>query len=58
MLHKSNGGSDWCEHEVTAAQVYKRQSKTKLGSEKLYEVTDKMIRENIKRGSLKDCKGD
>ena len=58
MLNNSNGGSDWCEHEVTAAQVYKRQSKTKLGSEKLFEVTDKMIRENIKRGSLKDCKGD
>ena len=58
MLNNSNGGSDWREHEVTAEQVYKRQSKTKLGSEKLYEVTDKMIRENIKRGSLKDCKGD
>ena len=58
MLNNSNGGSDWCEHEVTAAQVYKRQSKTKLGSEKLYEVTDKMIRENIAKGSLKDCKGE
>ena len=55
MLNNSNGGSDWCEHEVTAAQVYKRQSKTKLGSEKLFEVTDKMIRENIEKGSLKDC---
>ena len=54
MLNNSNGGSDWCEHEVTAAQVYKRQSKTKLGSEKLYEVTDKMIRENIAKGSLKE----
>lgn len=58
MLNNSNGGSDWCEHEVTAAQVYKRQSKTKLGSEKLYEVTNKMIRENIAKGSLKDCKGE
>ena len=54
MLNNSNGGSDWCEHEVTAAQVYKRQSKTKLGAEKLYEVTDKMIRENIAKGSLKE----
>ena len=54
MLNNSNGGSDWCEHEVTAAQVYKRQSKTKLGSEKLYEVTNKMIRENIAKGSLKE----
>ena len=53
MLNNSNGGCDWCEHEVTAEQVYKRQSKTKLGSEKLYEVTDKMIRENIEKGSLK-----
>ena len=53
MLNNSNGGSDWCEHEVTAAQVYKRQSKTKLGSEKLFEVTDKMIQENIQKGSLK-----
>ena len=53
MLNNSNGGSDWQEHQVSAEQVYKRQSKTKLGSEKLFEVTDKMIQENIKKGSLK-----
>lgn len=53
MLNNSNGGSDWKEHQVSAEQVYKRQSKTKLGSEKLFEVTDKMIQENIRKGSLK-----
>ena len=53
MLNNSNGGSDWQEHRVSAEQVYKRQSKTKLGSEKLFEVTDKMIQENIQKGSLK-----
>ena len=53
MLNNSNGGSDWQEHQVSAEQVYKRQSKTKLGSEKLFEVTDKMIQENIQKGSLK-----
>jgi putative hydrolase of HD superfamily len=52
MLNNSNGGSDWQEHQVSAEQVYKRQSKTKLGSEKLFEVTDKMIQENIQKGSL------
>ena len=33
MLNNSNGGADWKEHEVTAQQVYGRQSKTRLGSE-------------------------
>ena len=53
MLNNSNGGSDWQEHQVSAEQVYKRQSKTKLGSEKLFEVTDKMIQKKKKKGSLK-----
>ena len=54
MLNHSNGGSDWREHEVRAEQVYKRQSKSKLGSEKLFEITDKMIQENIKKGNLRE----
>lgn len=53
MLNNSNGGSDWQEHQVSAEQVYKRQSKTKLGSEKLFEVTDQMIKENILKGNLR-----
>lgn len=54
MLNHSNGGSDWREHEVRSEQVYKRQSKSKLGSEKLFEITDKMIQENIKKGNLRE----
>ena len=53
MLNNSNGGADWLAHDVTAEQVYKRQSKTKLGSDKLYEITDRIIQDNIKKGSLK-----
>lgn len=53
ILNNSNGGSDWREHGVTAKQVYGRQSKTKLGSERLYEVTDKLIQENINKGNIK-----
>ena len=52
LLNNSNGGGDWREHGVSAATVYTRQSKTKLGSEKLYEVTDQIIQENIKKGNL------
>ena len=54
ILNNSNGGSDWTEHDVCAAQVYKRQGNTKAGSDKLYEITDLLIRENIKKGSLRD----
>lgn len=53
LLNNSNNGSDWKEHQVSARQVYGRQSKTKLGSEKLYEVTDQIIQEHIKKGNLK-----
>lgn len=53
ILNNSNGGSDWREHGVTKEQVYGRQSKTKLGSERLYEITDKLIQENINKGNIK-----
>lgn len=53
LLNHSNGGSDWTEHGVTAETVYGRQEKTRLGSEKLYEeVTDRILQENIRKGSL------
>ena len=53
LLNHSNGGSDWKAHNVTAAQIYERQKKTRLGSDKLFEITDRFIQENIARGSLK-----
>ena len=52
ILNNSNNGGDWKEHGVTSETIYKRQRKTKLGSEKLYEVTDQIIQENIRKGNL------
>ncbi len=52
MLNNSNGGNDWKMRGVTASQVSARQSKNKLGSEKLNEVTDNIIKANIDKGSL------
>ena len=47
LLNDSNDGGDWKEHEVNAEKVYGRQRKTKRGSEKLFEVTDQILKENI-----------
>ena len=54
ILNNSNDGGDWKEHTVTAETVYSRQTKTRLGSEKLYEVTNQIIQENIKKGNLSE----
>lgn len=54
MLNNSNGGADWREHEVTAQQVYGRQSKTRLGSELLFEVVDSIIQQNIANGQIRE----
>ena len=52
LLNNSNDGGDWKAHGVTARQVYGRQRKTRLGSEPLFEVTDGIIREQIRKGNL------
>lgn len=54
MLNNSNGGADWREHGVTKEQVYGRQSKTKEGSKKLFELTDRILRQNIEKGNIKE----
>lgn len=53
LLNNSNDGGDWKNHEVTAKQVYGRQSRTREGSEKLFEVTDQILKENIAKGNLR-----
>ncbi len=54
LLNHSNGGSDWREHGVHACLVYGRQAKTRPGSQKLYEITDAILKENIEKGNLPD----
>jgi len=53
-LNNSNDGGDWREHNVSKEQVYGRQKKTKLGSEKLYELTDEILKEHIKKGNIRE----
>ena len=54
MLNDSNDGSDWGEHGVTAQKIYWRQRKTRLGSEKLFEVTDAIIKKHIEKGTIRE----
>ncbi len=53
MLNDSNDGGDWKEHDARAEAVYKRHEMTRKGSKKLYEVTDMIIKDNIKKGNLR-----
>jgi len=54
LLNHSNNGDDWKQHQITSKQVYGRQSKTKLGSERLYEITDHLIQDALKKGFVKE----
>ena len=56
LLNHSNDGGDWRAHQVSAKQIYKRQEKAKAGSERLYEVIDKIIQDNIAKGNCRFVK--
>lgn len=52
LLNHSNNGDDWKQRQTTSAQVYGRHAKTKLGSERLYELADQMIQDAIQKGFI------
>lgn len=52
LLNDSNNGGDWRANKVTAEKVYKRHNMTKAGSEVLFELTDKVLQENINKGNI------
>ena len=54
ILNNSNDGSDWKEHGIYASQIYGRQKKTAEGSRKLFEVTDQIIQNHIRKGTISE----
>ena len=54
LLNNSNGGGDWKRHGVKREQVVKRQAKTKLASQDLYDYSISVIDENVKKGNIKE----
>ncbi len=53
LLNDSNDGGDGREHGVSAEQVYGRQRKTALGSERLFQLADGLLQKHIEKGNLK-----
>ena len=53
ILNDSNGGGDWLEHNVCAKQIYGRQTKTRQGSEILFDYIDKVIQKHIRQGHIR-----
>ena len=53
ILNNSNNGADWKAHNVSAKQVYGRQTKSKDASKELYDYTDDLIQRNVEKGNLR-----
>ena len=54
LLNNSNDGRDWREHEIRKSQVMKRHTKTKLGSNIIWERTREIIEKHVRNGNIKD----
>ncbi|GAB7231040.1 HD domain-containing protein [Facklamia hominis] len=53
ILNHSNGGEDWIDHQVTYDQVFQRQSRTEAGSKVLFDYTQQVLDDHVKKGNLK-----
>lgn len=54
LLNDSKGGVSWREHEVKYSQILKRNEKTPLGAEKLWEFAHDKIKDNVEKGNIID----
>lgn len=53
LLNDCNGGRDWKRHGIRAAQVLKRQERSRAGSEEIWHLSRDLIQRNVARGNLK-----
>ncbi len=54
MLNDATDGRAWREHEVCLNQVHKRNEKTLVGSESLWQYVNNIFNENVKKGNIID----
>lgn len=54
MLNDATDGRAWREHEVCLNQVQKRNEKTLVGSESLWQYVNNIFNENVKKGNIID----
>ena len=53
LLNDYNNGGDWRSHGVCLSQIMNRQKGTIPGSRQIWEATQKIIQENVKKGNIK-----
>ena len=53
ILNHSNDGKDWADHQVTYDQVFQRQSRTEAGSKVLFDYTQQVLDDHVKKGNLR-----
>ena len=53
LLNDSNNGGDWRSHGVSYNQVYNRQKGSKKGSEFIWQESQKIVEQNVKKGNIK-----
>ena len=54
LLNDSNDGGDWREHGIGKTQVMKRHTKTKLGSNVIWERAREIIEKHVRKGNIKN----
>ncbi|MGN1142551.1 MAG: HD domain-containing protein [Oliverpabstia sp.] len=53
-LNDDNGGMDWKRHQVHKSQILKRNEKTPLGSQEIWECMEDIIERNVEEGNIID----
>ena len=54
LLHHKTNGISWKEHNISKSQVYKRNIRTKEGSEVIDNCINEYIEINVQKGNLKN----
>lgn len=54
FLNDASDGKSWAEHGVKKSQIYKRNSRTHEGSEKIWEYMQELIDKHVKLGHVID----
>ena len=54
ILNDYNNGADWRKHKVTKTKIQKRNERTKLGSQTLWEYVMKIVDDNVEKGNILD----
>lgn len=52
LLNDANGGGDWRRHDICATKVRKRQERSRLGSEEIWQFAQSLIDKHVALGNL------